>query len=220
MPNLKTEIESSFKYFKTRPSLNETASEYVVEGHLYCCVEGYSDLYDTFHVIIKVPFDFPHKLPVVIELDNKIERSVDYHMDSNGKCCLGTQVAIFDYMQTKKISSFSQFLEQIIIIHFFQIKYFMVKREWLQTPEAHYTEGVRDSYKRIFKLNDEALYKIASRKFRRFDQCLCGNSRRFDKCHGKYIPFEQIQLDLQNILNFYKENKIFSSPGKVSSRLY
>ncbi len=202
MINLETDIKSTFKYFEDSPILRKNGNEYVLEGQLHCCVKGFEELHDVFSVVIVVPFNFPNQLPTVIEKDGKIPRTIKYHMDNEGKCCLGTKIALFDYMHSNDILSFCQFLEQIIIIHFFQAKHFMVKGQWLEEPEAHFTEGLIDSYKRIFDLTENDLKKKLSGKFKRYDKCLCKSNRRFDKCHGKYIPVEQIQQDFKEIITY------------------
>jgi hypothetical protein len=202
MTDLKTDIKNAFKYFNNDPVVREHDHEYILEGKLNCCVEGYRELDDVFDVIINVPFDFPRQLPSVVEMGGKIPRTIDYHMDKNGKCCLGTEVALFDFIHKENITSFDHFLERVIIVHLFQVKHFLVKGKWLQEPEAHYTPGVIDSYKRIFNLTENELKRSLSGKFKRYNKCLCKSNRRFDKCHGKYISVEQIQKDSKNILAY------------------
>ena len=203
MTNLEANIQSSFKCFKDRPVLQKNSKGFILKGNLWCYVESYEDISDIFNVEISIPLNFPWKLPTVIEKDCKIPRTVKYHMDKNGKCCLGTEIALFDYMHSNKIETFCQFLEQIIIIHFFQVKYFMAKGEWLEEPEAHFIPGLIDSYKRIFDIKENELKKVLSKKFKRYSKCLCPSNRRFDKCHGKYISVEQIQQDFQKIIDYY-----------------
>ncbi|MBL7186062.1 MAG: hypothetical protein ISS70_07030 [Phycisphaerae bacterium] len=204
MINLKTDIQNTFKYFEGSPVLRENDREYVLEGKLHCCVAGYEELYDIFNVAIAVPFIFPRQLPTVVEKDQRIQRKVEYHMDGKGRCCLGTETALYDYMQIHKITSFCQFLEQVVIMFFFQVKYFLANGHWIETPEAHYTQGRIDSYKRIFGLSEGDLKKIVSMKFKRYAKCLCNSNRRFDKCHGKYIPLEQIQKDFKEMGKHWK----------------
>lgn len=156
-------------------------------------------MYDVFNVTIVVPFYFPKLLPTVVEKDGKIPRTKEYHIDEKGKCCLGTNIALFDYMHSNKILTFNEFLQQIVIIHFLNVKHFLAKGQWLERPEAHYTGGLIDSYKRIFNLTEKDLKKILSSKFKKYDKCLCKN-RRFDKCHGKYIPVEQVQKDFRKMM--------------------
>lgn len=204
MINLETDITSTFKYFEDSPALQKNDNKYVLEGKLRCCVKGFEELYDVFSVVIAVPFNFPNQLPTVVEKDGKIPRTVEYHVDKDGKCCLGTKIALFDYMHSNKITGFCQFLEQIIIIFFFHVKHFLVKGQWLEKPEDHYTPGLIDSYKRIFNLTESDLKKALSRKFKRYNKCLCKSNRRFDKCHGRYIPVEQIQQDFKEMISHYK----------------
>jgi len=124
MTDLETDIKGSFKCFENAPAFRKEGKEYILEGRLYCCVEGYRELDDVFNVAITIPFNFSTALPTVVEKDGKIPRTTECHMDAKGKCCLGTKIALFDYMHSKKINSFCQFLEQIVIIHFFQVNTF------------------------------------------------------------------------------------------------
>ena len=206
MTNLEASIESAFKYFKDKPVLQKNSKGFILEGSLHCYVKGYEDMYDVFNVAITIPLNFPWQLPTVVEKDCKIKRTVEYHMDKNGVCCLGTKIALLDYMHSNKIETFCQFLEQIIIIHFFQVKHFLTKGEWLEKPEGHYTPGLIDSYKRIFNMTENELKKTLSKKFKRYSKCLCKSNRRFDKCHGRYIPVEQIQRDFQEMIGHYKKH--------------
>jgi hypothetical protein len=199
MISLEIDIKSTFKYFNGEPILKNTNKEYLLEGSLHCYVKSYEKLYDIFNVMIVIPYNFPKQLPSVIEKDGKIPRTIEFHVDKEGNCCLGTKIALLEYMHKNKIMSFCQFLEQIIIMYFFQVKYFLVNGQWLEKPEAHYTQGVIDSYKRIFNITQIELKKIAANKFKRYSKCLCKSDRRFDKCHGKYISMEQIQIDLEEI---------------------
>lgn len=204
MISIEKDIEETHKYFKDSPALAKNGNRYILEGILHCGVKGYEDLYDVFSVRIVVPFNFPVSLPIIIEKEGKIPRDADHHIDKDGKCCLGTNVALYDYIHCNKIRGFCQYLEQIIIMHFFQIKHFMAKGQWLEKPEAHFTEGLIDSYARIFDLTKDELKKKLSLRFKRYDKCLCKSNRRFDKCHGRYIPVEQVHKDFKEIITYFQ----------------
>ena len=203
--NLEADIESTFKYFEDTPVLNNNDNDFILEGSLHCCIEGYEDLDDVFDVLVTIPLSFPLKLPTVIERGCKIPRTSDYHMNANGECCLGTKIALWDYVHRKQIKTFCQFLEEIIIIHFFQVKHFLVKGKWPQETEDHYTTGLIGSYKRTFNMTEGELKKVLYGKFKRYSKCLC-KSKRFDKCHGKYISLEQIQKDFKE-MRIHTNNK-------------
>jgi len=202
MSKLKADILNTFSFFET-PKLKESRHCYILEGVLGCSVEDYEFLADSFHVQIRIPFSFPRELPVVIEKSKKIPRDNGYHIDEKGKCCLGTELAIFDYLHQYKINSFSQYLEQVIIIHFFHIKHFLVTGEWLADPESHYTNGIIDSYKRIFNMTDKEIGVVVKGNFSGRSLCLCKSGKRFNKCHGRHTPYAVILKDFKKMKDHY-----------------
>jgi len=115
MASLEADIVGTFKYFDGDPALHRNAEAYAIDGKLHCCLEGHEELYDIFEVTIVVPFQFPRRLPTVIEKGGKIPRTKEHHIDAEGKCCLATDVALFEYIHAHRILTFRQYLEQIII---------------------------------------------------------------------------------------------------------
>lgn len=214
MTNLESDVIGCFKYFIEPPILTKESRFLFLEGNLGCRVKGFQSVDGNFEVKIIIPIDFPKKLPIVIEKSDKIPRLKDFHINYEGVCCLGTRIALYDFMHQNKITSFTQFLEQVVIIHFFQINYALKNNgKWFSETEEHNTVGIIHSYMRVFEITEEKLRELIFRKFRKHTKCLCGSGKRYDKCHGKYIPVEQVQSDFEEIEKYYQELQVSSMNG-------
>lgn len=214
--DLKADITNTFRYFSGNPAVFEGSDSFRLEGNLRYRVKDHEDLGEvTFDVIITIPNVFPKKLPDVAEKSEKIPRLDDYHIGQNGICCLGTKAFLFEYVHMNNIQTFTQYMETVILIFFFGVAYALKnKGKWPFETEDHGVAGIRDAYIRIFNVTEDELRGILKQKFKKHTKCFCGSGKRYDKCHGNYIPYEQIQTDIDKMKMYYENIKRYSS-GRI-----
>ena len=170
-------------------------------------------LQDEYLIQILFPYDFPNTIPIVKEIENRIQDSPDYHNDNkNDGLCLGIPAEIHE--KTHEHPSFKYFISEIIIpflyANTFREKY--DKYPW--EPMEHHSKGVLDYYQNLFDLKDrnttqQFLLNIAYFKnpIKGHYLCPCKSGKRFRNCHKdmydtliKYHSHKNIQKDIILIL--------------------
>ena len=68
----------------------------VIEGgfQFVATAGGHPEVSDVYCLRIGVPADFPAALPSVVELDHKIPRNGDFHVNPDGSLCLGSPLRL------------------------------------------------------------------------------------------------------------------------------
>jgi hypothetical protein len=61
-------------------------------------MDGYSKLEDIYQLRITIPKDFPYSIPTIQDVQNKIKRIDDNHIDKNGIFCLGSNFRLFSIL--------------------------------------------------------------------------------------------------------------------------
>ena len=144
-------------------------------------------IYDSYHLLLKVPYDFPKKLPIVYELDQKIPPFSNYHVNKDKSLCLGSRLRLL-YMISKK-PSLMGFAENCLEPFLYAISYKEKYNGDLLFGELdHGRPGELEDYVNLMGLKNTDQVKIAlsllSMKKRLANKCLCpcGCQKRLGKC--------------------------------------
>ncbi len=145
------------------------------------------ELIESFEIVILVDKSYPNSFPTVILLDDKIEKSDDYHISKEGIIC-------FEHTYVANSLAKSG-LRLYDFINYYLPKYFswaLVKKygnakglkEWL-----HKEDGTKQFYETLLETTDYNIIRLflenysAVAKISRNDRCYCGSGKKLKQCH-------------------------------------
>lgn len=155
-------------------------------GNFYL-TNSQGDLIESFEIIILVGKAYPNIFPVVISLDDKIEKIEDNHISEKGIIC-------FDHNYvTNKIAKSG--LRLYDFANYYLPKYFswvLVKKygdaqnlqEW-----AHGDDGTKQFYENLLGTTDKSTIFLflenycKALKIHRNNKCYCGSNKKIKHCH-------------------------------------
>lgn len=160
-------------------------------GHPY--VSGIIDLkdeqgglIDSYRIKIKPTQHYPYEFPYVYELDNRIPKNIDWHIYSDGHCCV--KALPEEILICRQGIALSTFIEGQVIPFFFNQKHRELYGYFIQ-ERGHGSEGNLESLYEIFRIQDKAVIKqcllfISKRQEpNRVSLCFCGSKKKYRKCH-------------------------------------
>lgn len=150
-------------------------------------------LIESFGIIILIPKMYPNAFPVVVSVDNKIEKTDEFHISKDGEMCVEhTYIAnklanaglrLYDFIQYYLPKYFSWILLK-------QNRITGNLQEW-----AHRDKGTIQVYETLLGTSDKGMIKqfleryLNAAKIRRNDKCYCGNNRKLKVCHQQAAHF-------------------------------
>lgn len=165
---------------------------------------------EEFEIVFKIDSNC-RKLPLVYETSKKIPRY--YHQFRKGNLCLGSFSEIANlYFQSIKNNDFGLFFKKVIEGYFFRYCCFEKYNKAPWHEYSHNTEGILESYKFIFGLEDEKLtIKCLELIIKNLNPiCHCGSGKKFRNCHYKAyfnklknIPRRYLVSDYKVICDLY-----------------
>jgi len=145
------------------------------------------DLIESFEIVILIGKAYPNIFPIVVLLDDKIDKIEDNHISEKGIICFE-----HDYV-TNAIAKSGLMLYDFA--NYYLPKYFswvLVKKygdaqnlqEW-----AHGNDGTKQFYENLLETTDkntvclflENYCRVS--KINRNDKCFCGNDKKIKRCH-------------------------------------
>lgn len=163
---------------------------------------------DEFNLEINFPSDYPDKLPLVKEIDNKIPNT--FHHFVNGYLCLCTPVE--QHLIFAKEPTLKNFINNLLNPYLLSWLWYQRFNKMPWGERRHGSIGIVESYQELLKLNDFQqtilfIMEFTMNKIDRNDDCPCGSGFSFKKCHRKIIinlenslPREQLANDFNNII--------------------
>jgi hypothetical protein len=165
---------------------------YTFRGNFYL-LNPHGDLIESFEILIIIGKSYPNTFPIVILLDDKIEKSDDYHISKEGIIC-------FEHTYVTNALAQSS-LRLYDFVNYFLPKYFswvLVKREGdvhgLQ-EWGHKEDGTKQFYENLIGTKDRNTICLflenycSATKINRNDKCYCGNDKKIKHCHLKAAQF-------------------------------
>lgn len=130
-------------------------------------------------------------IPEVVCIDNKLYPSLERHILSNRKACLGTRFDIFKIIHKNR--AFSYFAKEVIdpfVVWQLYYDAFGKPPPWGEREHGFIGElhSITDYLAKIWNLSSEQCFRmLTERKPKKRKKCFCGSKLQFRYCHGKYI---------------------------------
>lgn len=170
--------------------------------------------WDSYHIRIKIPIaKYPNIIPEVYEISEKIIRENDWHISTDGACCLDITHNLL-LLKNKGIDLIT-FYQNKIYPFFANHQYKLKTGNYANGDYPHAFEGIKYFYFKELQLTDRELIikilklVIAKKTPKKEAICICGQSK-FKHCHlptvTKLIQFGQQQLKVD--LALFEADKI------------
>lgn len=142
---------------------------------------------DAYQLKIEIPHDFPRRSPRVWELDKKIPRNGDFHINPDETLCLGSPLQIS--IRLSSDPTLCGFTRNCLVPFLFAVS----KKQsdglpFFMGELQHGVRGIIDDYQRLFKVDSKEkvfeVLKLASKKRRYANKrpCACGCGKRLGVC--------------------------------------
>lgn len=180
-PNLKSTVDDSGNYYLC----GEIQIRDLIDGKLW----------ETYLIEVRYPEGYPNCFPKVYEKSNKIPKIPDWHVNSDGTCCI--KVHPEELLICRKGISLERFLEEQALPYFYNQTHRKIEGYYVNGERAHGAEGIAEFYYDELHTNDLAmlircLNFIATKpRPSRTSNCFCGKKKKFRKCHKN--AFEKLR---------------------------
>ncbi len=170
---------SEFLFNNRGLRLKELSSQGLVLEGLYninAQMDGFELVTESVNLRIQFDKSYPKEIPKVIELDSKIERSSDYHINTgDGTCCLGSNLRILD--KINRNPQFDNFFTTCVDPFLYSIFHKIRHGVFPYGELPHYEAGLVQDYEGIFNIRGKAnvvlLLKALSKRERVANKLLC-----------------------------------------------
>lgn len=201
--------EDKIATLKAHPGLryNGKTDEFFIFSGIFFLTKPDGTLIESFEITILIEKSYPNSFPIVFLLDDKIEKSNDYHMSKEGVICFEhTYVCNALAKRGLRLYDFA---------NYFLPKYFswaLVKKygnaEGLQ-EWAHEESGTKQLYEALLDITNKDIILLflesycAVVKINRNHRCYCGSGKKLKYCHYdaalylKATPKATIQKDIE-----------------------
>lgn len=208
---LKETIEKEFTDVKNKyPKLNPPEIRnglWVIDG-VIDVIDEKGTKWEEYSVAIYIPDKYPAHSPQLFETSGKIKRERDWHINSDGSCCLSPRA--------KEAKLFAIGGKLVDWIDSFALPFLAndkLRRDtgsYANREYSHGAKGILEYYRDEWKLPDEKsvlekLQMIAGQKMGRNQKCFCWSGKKYKYCHENTtaiyegIPIHTYQKDLADI---------------------
>lgn len=157
----------------------------------YAKYNGGYDISDSYHLLIVLDKYFPRELPIVYEIDGKIQRTTDNHTYDNGSLCLGSPLRLRHILSENPnlVNFLNKCLDPFLYAHSYKNQY---GKDFILGELNHGVPGSIEDYLDLFKLTDkqqviDTLRLLGMRKRQANKQmCPCGCGIRYGKCKYRF----------------------------------
>lgn len=185
-------------------------------------INGYIDVtddeggyWDTYEVTILIPPHYPKDIPILFETGKKIIRESDWHMSSNGECCLATRAKIFHDLSDgiTLLKWLDKFAHPFLANHVYRKKHMRYAHEEF----SHGTKGIIEGWEKITGIRGAGsiikhLRQITGYRTQALNQpCFCGSGKKYKRCyeinpaeHRYKIPYNEIARDITEIRKYLR----------------
>jgi len=145
---------------------------------------------DKYHLRITVPPSFPQAIPRVIELDRKIPRTGEYHVNyvTDNTLCLGSPLRLLEKIDNNP--TLVGFANECLIPYLYAVTYKLQFGGDLVFNElAHGKQGIIDDYLVLFGLSElkQVLQTVQllgmKKKVADKQPCPCGSGLKLEQCN-------------------------------------
>ena len=165
-------------------------------------------LKNELYISMFVPFTFPEELPVVKDIEKKIDNQ--FHKNDNDVLCLACDTEMFLDLKSRQNVTICDFIERYLLPYLYSYTY---NEKYGKVPfgdRSHGTLGIIEFYKDYFELENiifvyRFLEYMALKKYRGHNLCLCGSGKKLRNCHGIKVITLIKKVGIDNILNDYNK---------------
>lgn len=142
---------------------------------------------DGYRVEISSLEEYPNKVPVVRELNNRIPRLPDNHAYEDGTLCLATPLEL--HQSFFESPTLLDFIEKLLIPYLYGHTYWERKGVYPWGEASHGSAGIKASYAELFGVSDDLsivrfLRYLAMGYYCGHHLCNCGSGKKLRGCHG------------------------------------
>lgn len=158
---------------------------------------------DQYNITIDLT-PFPHKFPVVKEINERIRPIADNHINSDGSCCFTVPVKEQILLKKGLIKTIPQFINKIVVPFFQNNSFREINGNYKNGEYSHGLSGIIEAYSDILGVNNQELtLKILIRHLKgngygKNDPCFCGSNKKFKDCHS--YRFKDLSLIDKNMI--------------------
>ena len=185
---------------------NSKSRLWIIKGDIDICdTEG--EYWETYNIIIGIPENYPHCVPIVLEKSDLIPRNIDWHISKEGVCCIDIGHNLIA-MSKRGINIFS-FIREKIYPYLANQVYKIERKVYAGKEYLHHFDGVIQYYMEEHNLSTiDSIISILDRivlnnKIGRNENCPCGSGEKTKDCHLesiyelKSIGKEKLKEDLK-----------------------
>ena len=169
--------------------------------------------WDTYEVSIFIPPAYPKDIPILQETGKKIKRDIDWHMSSEGICCLATRAKIFHDLSggITLLKWLDKFTHPFLANHVYRIR----NKNYAHEEFSHGTKGIIEGWEKITGIQGvgsilKHLSQIIGYRTQAINRpCFCGSGKKYKRCyeinpgdHRYKIPPKEIEKDLVDITRY------------------
>lgn len=141
---------------------------------------------------------FPHKFPVVKEINERIRPIADNHINFDGSCCFTVPVKEQILLRKGLIKTISQFINKIVVPFFQNNSFREINGNFKNGEYSHGLPGIIEAYSDILGISNVELTlsllvkHIKGEPFGKNVPCYCGSGKKMKNCH--WYRFEDLNL--------------------------
>lgn len=170
-------------------------------------VKGLSEIEDSYSLSILVPNRFPLNLPIVQEVDGKIPRDQNHHINPDDTLCLGSPLRLLKKLS--KNPTMNVFAEECLVPYLYAVSYKIQHGgSFIFGELAHGQKGIIDDYIRLFGLGtrEQVMYALRllglNKRLANKQPCPCHCGKRLGACDFRKVLDQYRQIAPSS---YYKE---------------
>jgi hypothetical protein len=148
---------------------------------------GRAGITDNYQVELRIPQNFPRRIPLVFETGGRIPRA--YHHLQNGSLCLGSETRL--RLLLAEGLSLVGFVERCVVPYLYRFSYLKTHGEAPFGDLEHGPEGIREDLRLLFGVDAISavlpFVRLVGMEKRHANKkaCPCGSGRRLGRCHNR-----------------------------------
>ena len=168
-----------------------TGADVVLAGTLEINAQmpGKATITDNYQVELRIPEDFPRRIPLVFETGGRIPRA--YHHLQDGSLCLGSETRL--RLLLAEGMSLVGFVERCVVPYLYRYSYLKTHGEAPFGDLEHGAGGIAEDLRLLFGVEAKSavlpFVRLLGMKKRHANKraCPCGSGRQLGRCHNRLV---------------------------------
>ncbi|HPM38249.1 MAG TPA: SEC-C domain-containing protein [candidate division Zixibacteria bacterium] len=198
-----------------RLKVAEDGSVQIVGRLAFSAEHGGIEIKDAYDVLLRVPSDYPRRIPSVFETGGRI--SEDHHKYDDGSLCLGVPLDLRRRFAANL--TLLRFVEEAVVPYLYAYSYVEQRGEMPFGEWSHGLRGILDFYRSEFSTEDDLIVLgllriLADDDYRGHQPCPCGSGHRLRNCHGhKLRELQALQSPDGFLLEYLDAGNMIAGSG-------